>query len=116
MKCPRCNNTLEKVKTEYGVVAMCQSCFGHFLLEKNILQYIPVDKWNKALNHVMNQQDKKRIHCPSCKSLMDNHALPEEYNSIQIDRCVNCKVIWFDKDKIEELNLPKSIQKNSNKL
>ncbi|MBK9502827.1 MAG: zf-TFIIB domain-containing protein [Leptospiraceae bacterium] len=49
MKCPRCNQTLEKVKTEYGIVAMCQSCFGHFLLEKNILQYIPADKWNKAI-------------------------------------------------------------------
>lgn len=49
MKCPRYNQTLEKVKTEYGIVAMCQSCFGHFLLEKNILQYIPVDKWMDLL-------------------------------------------------------------------
>ncbi|HRG74437.1 MAG TPA: zf-TFIIB domain-containing protein [Leptospiraceae bacterium] len=107
MKCPRCNQTLEKVKTEYGMVAMCQSCFGHFLLEKNILQYIPMDKWNMTLNHAKNQTGKEGIHCSSCKSLMDTHNLPEEFNSIQIDRCVNCKVIWFDKDKIEDLKLGK---------
>lgn len=114
MKCPRCNDqTLEKVKTEYGIVAMCQYCFGHYLLEKNILQRIALNHWNAALNHEKNGLDKKRIHCSSCKSLMDTHTLPEEYNSVQIDRCPQCKVIWFDKDKIEELNLQKKSDKDS---
>lgn len=114
MKCPKCNDqTLEKVKTEYGIVAMCQSCFGHYLLEKNILQYIPLNNWNVALHHEKNALDKKRIHCSSCKFLMDTHTLPEEYNSVQVDRCPQCKVIWFDKDKIEELNLQKKSDKDS---
>lgn len=109
MLCPKCNQIIEKVRTEYGIVAMCQTCFGHFLLEKRILESIPKEKWNKVLDFRKNPSEKIRMSCPSCKSLMDTHDLPEEYNSIQIDRCSKCKVIWFEKDKIEDLHLRQNI-------
>ncbi len=108
MKCPRCNGSIEKLQIEYGLAMMCQSCFGHFLHEKNILKFIPVEKWNQTLSYAKNKTGKERITCPSCKSLMDTYDLPEEYNFIPIDRCPKCKVIWFDKDKIEDLNLKNS--------
>ena len=99
MKCPRCNGSIEKLQIEYGLAMMCQSCFGHFLHEKNILKFISVDKWNQTLSYAKNKTGKERITCPSCKSLMDTYDLPEEYNFIPIDRCPKCKVIWFDKVK-----------------
>ncbi|HMV44377.1 MAG TPA: zf-TFIIB domain-containing protein [Leptospiraceae bacterium] len=113
MKCPTCEVKLEKVKTEYGMVAMCQSCFGHFILEKEILRSIQKEKWNQLLNVNKNPNQFKRLTCPSCKNKLDIHILSKEQNSIRIDRCSNCQVIWLEKDKIEDLNLKKPQSKSS---
>ena len=39
------------------------------------------------------------MHCPKCNSKMEK----VEYNAIEVDRCTNCKGIWFDMLEAEQL-------------
>lgn len=39
------------------------------------------------------------MNCPKCNSKMEK----VEYNAIEVDRCTNCKGIWFDMLEAEQL-------------
>ncbi len=39
------------------------------------------------------------MHCPKCNHIMGKVT----YKSIEVDRCVNCRGIWFDRLEVEQL-------------
>ena len=41
--------------------------------------------------------------CPKCHSLMEEHTLSTLEGGITIDRCTNCKGLWFDIGEAESL-------------
>ncbi|TGK41992.1 hypothetical protein EHQ12_05230, partial [Leptospira gomenensis] len=105
LNCPRCANQLDNLKTEYGYFWICQSCFGHFISEKNIIKFYSEPIWTQIKATSKSKKNKRLISCPSCKSQMKNIILPDAQNEVEIDLCDSCEIIWFDKNEIEDLRL-----------
>lgn len=41
--------------------------------------------------------------CPKCDASMEEHTLSTLKGAVTIDRCTNCKGLWFDKGEAEAL-------------
>lgn len=41
--------------------------------------------------------------CPKCEATMEEHTLSTLSGSVTIDRCTNCKGMWFDLGEAEQL-------------
>ena len=53
----------------------------------------------RAEEEMHERQKLHHMHCPKC-----GHDLVEErYHGVQVDRCGNCKGIWFDAGEAESL-------------
>ncbi|TGL19754.1 hypothetical protein EHQ47_16795 [Leptospira bourretii] len=106
IKCQNCNITLENLKTTYGKILICPKCFGHYYSENSIKNLLKIDFWMKVKNK--SKIRKSRLICGNCNSKMKLHILPKIFNSIEIDICNNCELIWLDKNEIESLNINNS--------
>lgn len=101
--------------TDYGFLWICNSCFGHFINEKNIIKRMTLEEWYDLKNAIP-QKAEVKINCPSCESLMDIFEIPDSTNNTEIDICNLCGVVWFDKNEIEDLDLKKSIESQLDKM
>ena len=101
--CQKCNIELIPVKTNYGLLLLCENCFGHYYSEKNIELILNENTWRKIKNN--SKISKSKIKCPKCKANMKLHKFSKEYNFVNIDICSICKILWLDLNEIEELKL-----------
>lgn len=116
--CPRCGSGVSKVLYEGVPVHQCTLCKG-VLLEDEKIPRILVREDQGFSDEVIKQAQvveetartfsmntiarmRHELICPQCGQVMMrnfyNYAYP-----IEVDRCYNCKLIWFDKDELEVL-------------
>ncbi|EOQ94768.1 transcription factor zinc-finger [Leptospira wolbachii serovar Codice str. CDC] len=104
-KCQKCKTTLSSIKTNYGKMIICPVCFGHYYSEKTLEILFKSLNWKEIKEN--SKIKKSKIVCPKCNKKMNLYTLPSEFNNVQIDLCNSCKILWLDKDEIEELKLSK---------
>lgn len=98
--CPRCNSLLErkisgKIKYEH-----CSSCDGILIYEDQIRKIV---RSNKQGNEIRKSnktpiKDTISVKCPACTGKF----IQIKFNSIAIDKCIDCNLIWLDGGELEK--------------
>ncbi len=121
MLCPRCQVPLTEMAYEGTLVAKCSSC-GGTLVAENDVQRILVRRevgFSDRVAHLAGLLQRNRVpaspglnlrsanlspcpHCPSPKPKMI-HMLYTMAYPVEIDRCLTCGFLWFDRDELEVL-------------
>ncbi|MBI4846729.1 MAG: M48 family metalloprotease [Candidatus Omnitrophica bacterium] len=120
--CPRCNVQLSKVLYEGTPILHCSSCSGNLLerekivrvLTRRLLGFSPqIEQMARAIMKTVKDMDfyKKaregfrsvqEFSCPECGRTMGRQFYNMDY-IVEIDLCLYCDIIWFDKDELEIL-------------
>jgi len=104
MNCPHCQDQLWKTKTELGYVHLCMSCYGHAFSARALSRILSEKKWTELLE-LSTHVDGQTFDCPKCSfhTQIRRFHFPKDY--VDIDICMNCEFLWFDKNEIEEFPL-----------
>ncbi|MBN1621984.1 MAG: M48 family metalloprotease [Endomicrobiales bacterium] len=123
LSCPRCNQMLIKRTFEGTSVYFCMHCKGHLVKEKNFIKilarhYEPLYKeiinevealkkkaltYKKQAKTVYELDSFPSSKCPKCGKLMSKY-FHSYITFIVLDKCHNCKLIWFDEKELEYIN------------
>ncbi len=120
--CPRCAVPLRILTYEGTEVFKCPSCRGTLVGENDIKRIIireeigfsdRIEKIAQGIQreetsglvNVIKRDPKTLLKCPKCR-FINNRMMRMFYTEvyrIEIDRCFNCGLIWFDADELEVL-------------
>ena len=112
---------------------LCKKCGGELIDSKTLIKKIGEEK-ALAIEKRLNRSYFGGKKCPTCEEKMKilnleykEHAiswlLPKTTKNIELDGCINCSNIWFDRDELSKLDMiidgekhnTKSIRFSSNK-
>jgi Zn-finger nucleic acid-binding protein len=107
--CPKCKIPLTRGSNKFGIFWVCPECNGRtislYVLRKALPDQIVNDLWLRAKSGKYKQFRK----CPACKSSLPEVPVVNISQSILLDICTKCNLIWFDRHEYESLpqkNLP----------
>lgn len=105
MKCPLCNNTLQRRDlTQEGFVTVdhCPSCRGCWL-EKPELERAHSGVWTNLEDMGVTVAETFSDYlCPQCAARLIS-VNPEDHPELQVDRCPSCHGVWLDPGELEKL-------------
>jgi heat shock protein HtpX len=118
-ECPSCRGNLSEKYYEGTNILSCPYCGGCFVENEKVIRILSrknikfpeeIEKKGKIILESMNKFFNKskdietpfKLLCPNCsekmKRMFYNYVYP-----LEIDRCLSCGGIWFDKDELEIL-------------
>ncbi len=100
--CPVCTEKLVAQKLGRGMAWRCQTCDGkavNLTILKNISDAQAISDFWMAVKGGSHTDDRK---CPSCRKAMRVHTAAE-LGGIEVDVCVICQFLWFDKSELEQV-------------
>jgi heat shock protein HtpX len=117
--CPICKVALEPYHYEGALVFKCTYCNGFFVQDDKVTRILIREDYepsegiarlaeivadsNKKINYQnVNPNTLWVIDCPKCRGKMHREFFVYSY-PVQIDRCVSCLGVWFDKNELEIL-------------
>jgi len=106
MKCPKCNNKMEKVKYESIEVDRCINCKGIWFDDLELEQLLKIkgseiiDTGSKKLGKKFNKIES--IKCPKCNMLMINMVNLDQPH-IWYEQCNKCAGIFLDAGEYKDL-------------
>lgn len=131
--CPKCQVIMTTLIYEDREVRKCNLCHGTFLHEKDIkriiirqdvefpeniikLANVLQDDMNKARVKEVRRDPAKLLPCPVCSGkakvpIVMNRLFYTLAYPVEVDRCLECGMYWFDKDELEILQY--LIEKNT---
>ena len=94
---------------------LCKKCGGGLIDSKTLIKKIGEEK-ALAIENRLNRSDFGGKKCPTCEEKMKIldleykvHAiswlLPKTTKNIELDGCINCSNIWFDRDELSKLDM-----------
>jgi Zn-dependent protease with chaperone function/Zn-finger nucleic acid-binding protein len=124
LDCPSCGHGLEHADYEGMQVQVCRACGGRlagseqarrilarrdmgFTDEQQHLADILTadgDKLRRAANLARGRPGVAHIPCPRCGAPMMRGHYDYEH-AVEVDRCLLCDLIWFEKDELEALQI-----------
>jgi len=119
LQCPTCKTALSEINYEGVVILKCSYCAGVFAENDKISKilirhdYFPSEEVIRMANLVIKSKkefwrknfEQKSVwsrDCPKCKCKMRQQFYNYSY-PVEIDRCINCSGVWFDKNELELL-------------
>ncbi|MCX7918273.1 MAG: zinc metalloprotease HtpX [bacterium] len=126
-QCPKCRQSLTKIDYEGTQVNRCHFCGGTLVEEQNLFRIFAREEKQFSEELKLKAKASTRqwllsravktmklsdlvtaafpaITCPKCKTEMVRMPYTLQY-FIVIDRCYSCKLIWFDKEELELLQI-----------
>ena len=105
MICPRCNNQLETASTAGIPTRVCPHCSGTWIsgasLTAFFARYEGADDIVEAFDGILDLEFRaSRRKCPSCSG---KHLKAVVIDDTELDYCVSCKGLFFDKGELETL-------------
>lgn len=117
--CPHCKVALQELIYEGAPILKCPYCEGVFVENQRISRILirkdslfPEDIIRSAKTilkskdrYKLSERDAKSawvIICPKCRLQMHRQFFVYSY-PVEIDRCINCSGVWFDKQELEIL-------------
>jgi len=117
--CPDCKTAMDEINYEGVPILKCSFCEGAFVEEDKVSRILIredkafsedtvrlaktiLDTENKYMLKNLDAQSVWVIDCPKCQHKMHRQFFVYSY-PVEIDRCVHCRGIWFDKQELEIL-------------
>ena len=101
--CPTCRIPLNKDRNPYGIFWECPNCTGHALTLSILKQSIPESIVNEFWQRIRSREYPTKRLCPACKAAMSEVPIMSANQSIYLDICKTCHLIWFDPYEFESL-------------
>jgi Zn-finger nucleic acid-binding protein len=110
MLCPRCGKALGLEKDPHGVLWRCPQCSGVAanlaVLRKHLEQDVAQDFWRRATRASVPSERR----CPSCSKPLREFVAVHEKQSLRLDLCRPCQLMWFDPGELEVFPESKQVQ------
>jgi Zn-finger nucleic acid-binding protein len=100
--CPRCNVSLNEVRTSGGVFYGCDGCGGRAVTIELLRKRFTPESINPLWLHAIRGEGRVGLPCPSCRQPMIGVALSDRAE-INVDVCQHCHFIWFDAHEVDTL-------------
>jgi len=101
MMCPRCGKPLNLEKHPDGGLWRCPQCSGVAanltVLRRQLEEDVVRDFWRKAVDASEPSPHK----CPSCSRALREFVAHHEDQSLRLDLCRQCQLMWFDPGELE---------------
>ncbi len=99
--CPRCGKPLNLEKHLHGGLWRCPQCSGVAanltVLRRQLDEEVVRDFWRKAIDASAASTNK----CPSCSRPLREFVARHEDQSLRLDLCRQCQMMWFDPGELE---------------
>ena len=99
--CPICEASLKPISVPDAAIWQCASCKGVMANLAVLRQYLRSDVvrtfWHKAIA-ASAAADKK---CPSCRQSLRAFTVQRNEQTINLDTCRHCQLVWFDKGELD---------------
>lgn len=112
MKCPQCDQTLERVTYEDVPVMQCAKCSGYFVAQNRLtLIRNSRDQNPESLQQEVQTQQQRdsteQIKCPKCRvdRMKKQKVRLDDENSFLLDVCPRCHHTWFDGGELARLQM-----------
>lgn len=103
MLCPRCGKPLSLEKHPHGGLWRCVQCSGVAVnlavLRRHLEEQVARDFWLRAGKASVPSQKR----CPSCSKPLREFVAVHEKQSLLLDLCRPCQLMWFDPGELETL-------------
>ena len=94
---------------------LCKKCGGELIDSKTLIKKIGEEK-ALAIENSLKGSDFGGKKCPTCEEKMKildleykvqaiSWLLPKTTKNIELDGCINCSNIWFDRDELSKLDM-----------
>ena len=104
--CPRCQRPLLPVKTSVGISYGCRTCGGRAVGLPVLRRMIP-SQYVEGLWRKISQGDGTPGQaCPSCRRPMHEVPVPLDGQSVALDICGGCQLVWFDPSELQRFPKP----------
>ena len=100
--CPRCNSTLEEVRTSKGIFWGCNGCGGRAISVELLRRIFTPESINPLWLHAISGVGHTGRACPVCHRPMFEVKLSDTAE-INVDVCKLCHFVWFDAGETEGL-------------
>jgi len=101
--CSICEVSLKPISVPHAAIWQCASCQGVMANLAVLRQYLRSDVtrsfWRKAIA-ASATADKK---CPSCRQSLRAFTMQRNEQTINLDTCRHCQLVWFDKGELDAL-------------
>lgn len=108
--CPVCQTVLKPIPLPHAAIWQCASCQGVMANLAVLRQYLRSDIvkgfWRKAIA-ASATADKK---CPSCRQSLRAFTIQRNGQTINLDVCRHCQLVWFDKGELDAFPKTKTEQ------
>jgi len=108
--CPMCGASLKPIAVPDAAIWQCASCQGVMANLAVLRQYLRSDVvrgfWRKAIT-ASASTDKK---CPSCRQSLRSFTIQRNGQTINLDTCRHCQLVWFDKGELDAFPKTKTEQ------
>ena len=101
MLCPRCGKPLKLEKRVHGGLWRCPQCSGVAanlaVLRRHLEEEVARDFWRRAGQASV----PSKRNCPSCSKPLREFVAVHEKQSLRLDLCRPCQLMWFDQGELE---------------
>jgi Zn-finger nucleic acid-binding protein len=101
MPCPRCGKPLGLEQDPHGALWRCSECSGVAanlaVLRRHLEEGVARDFWRRATQ----ASAPSKRHCPSCDKPLREFVAAHENQSLRLDLCRPCQLMWFDPGELE---------------
>jgi Zn-finger nucleic acid-binding protein len=101
MMCPRCGKPLHLEKHPLGCLWRCTECSGVAanlaVLHRRLAETVVRDFWRRAGRAGVPSNRR----CPSCSKPLREFVAVHEKQSLRLDLCRPCQLMWFDRGEME---------------
>jgi Zn-finger nucleic acid-binding protein len=87
----------------YGIFWECPNCAGHALTLSILRQSVPEPIVKEFWRRIKYREYPSKRLCPACKAVMSEVPILPADQSLYLDVCKTCNLIWFDPYELEAL-------------
>lgn len=110
MVCPRCGKPLALEKHLHGGLWRCPQCSGVAanlaVLRRHLEEEVARDFWRRARQASVPSARR----CPSCSQALREFVARHDQQSLRLDLCRPCQLMWFDRGELEVFPESKKVQ------
>lgn len=101
VSCPDCKSALDFVKSEFGPIYICFTCFGHLLKDSDLRQILPQDLFEQFTGNA--GTTLKNYLCPACAGRVERIEIPCDGKTEQAVHCRSCSLFWIKNNVMNSL-------------
>lgn len=103
-QCVRCSGVeLNRSKRGDNVLWECQRCHGKLMGIGVLRKLIPKPLFNQIWHSATDLPRPGVLHCPGCNQRMLSFSISMEGQTVNLDACRTCYMVWFDDQEFESL-------------